>query len=95
MHLKVRSVDEIRDGSRGKTVRVSDHDCDVRASLSGLTVVASDEDLIGTGDRAGTPRLIKKTATINFTAEEVKRLVDVALDSGLLAATVSIPRKKK
>lgn len=95
MYVRVHSVDDIRDGSRGKTVRVNGYQCEMKASSDELTVTAVDEDLIGTGDRAGTPKLIKRNVAVSFTAQEVKRLVDEALSSGLLTATSSGFKSKK
>lgn len=95
MYVKVHSVDDIRDGSRGKTVRVNGYDFDINSSSNELTVTAQDEELIGTGDRAGTPKLIKRTVTVAFTAQDVKLLVDEALSSGLLAATIVVPKHQR
>ena len=84
-----------RPRSKGKATEVDSRNFKIRSTPDGLVASASVTEVTGSGEEGGLIRPITRQLTVEFTAQDLKRLLNAALDAKLLASTFSVARKKK
>jgi hypothetical protein len=96
MEAKLHSIDNEREfwkgASKGKKSWVSTNELEVDATSGQLIITASSSEFIGSGDRGGIPKNIRRTLTLWLSPRDLKRIVDTALRSGLLTIVTEIPK---
>jgi len=79
-----------RAAPKGKTTTVSSDTLKIEGSTSGVTIVASDGEWIGTGERGGEVRDIARKLTLELSQRDLTKIFREALASEAIKASVSI-----
>jgi hypothetical protein len=99
MEASLHSIDDEREfrerAPKGKKSWISTDKLEVKVASGQLIVTAGSSEYIGSGDRGGIPKNIRRTLTLWLSARDLKRIVDPALHSGLLTIVTELPKKKK
>ena len=98
MEAKLHSIDREREfwerASKGKKSWIATDELDVKASAGQIVITAASSEYIGSGDRGGIPKNIRRTLTLWLSPRDLKHIVDVTLRSGILTLATELPKKK-
>ena len=98
MNAEIKSKDQEKETSPGKTHRVYSDAFKVYRS-GGLLVLTAEENDYSPGNEhpfePTLPRDITRTFRLSLTAEEVKQIVDVAISSELIHPEIMVTSKRK
>lgn len=100
MEASIHSKDDEKDGSRGKTHRVYSDKLAIRTFGTRLILTASDGEYYAPQDWMAVtpPRDIVRKLRLEFTAADLKQILDAALAANLLEPNFNVvakPKKKK
>jgi hypothetical protein len=98
MNATLHSKDDYKENSRGKTSRVwSDSPgYEIRGSTLVVTAMCSDyycPNDLGVFGSSTPPRDIQRRLAIEFTPEDLQRLLDTALKAGLIEVTLGVKQQ--
>src|SRR5205814_7222782 len=102
MEARLHSIDHEREfwdfprrTSKGKKSWIATDDLEVKPSGGQLVVTAASSEYIGSGDRGGIPKNIRRTLTLWLSPRDLKQMVDAAFHAGLLSVSTEVPKEKK
>lgn len=99
MEAQLHAVDDEREfharPSKGKKSWVYSEDFEIQPSTGQVMITARTSEQIGSGDRGGIPKDIRRTLTLWLSSRDIKRIVNAAFSAGLLTAAVEIAKPKK
>jgi HSP20 family molecular chaperone IbpA len=102
MEARLHSIDYEREfwelprwASKGKKSWIATDEIEVKPSGGQLVVTAASSEYIGSGDRGGIPKNIRRTLTLWLSPRDLKRMVDAAFRAGLLSISTELPKQRK